>query len=67
VESSDESILELASVHGNRSELVFQTPVQRKFVNCIRPSSVTANWLASKTVSPRPNWEEAVLASAAAP
>jgi hypothetical protein len=67
VESSVESILELASVQGKRSELAFLTPVQRKFVNCTRPSSVTANWLASETVPPGPNWEEAVLTSAAAP
>jgi hypothetical protein len=50
-----------------KSKSITPTLGQREFVNCLRPSTVTANWLASETVSPGPNWNEAVLTSAAAP
>jgi hypothetical protein len=63
----DASSVEHVAAEEKSGKLIVVTPGLRKFVKCSRPSTVTANWLASETVSPGPNWNEAVLTSAAAP
>jgi len=65
--ASSASSLELVATEEGSGKSITPTSGQRKFVKCSRPSTVTANWLASETVSPGPNWNEAVLTSAAAP